>query len=452
MCGALRVEGDGEARISGVSIDSRTVAPGNLFVPLAGETFDGHDFAAQAAERGAAAVFWQEGKPNPPEGVPLVVVDDPLAALQSLAAAYRRQLPVRVIGITGSNGKTTTKEMVAAALSTTYRTIKNEGNLNNHIGLPLTLLRLDETTEMAVVEMGMSGRGEIELLTKLALPEAAIITNVGEAHLQQLGSRLEIARAKTEIAHGLSAGDLLVYNGDEPLLEQSLTEFGLSDDILRFRFGRSPGNDYYPSAIMLSEHGTLFHLNGGSGPTYSLPLMGEHNVVNALAAIAVAKFMGVMESDIVRGLETMKPVGMRAEIVKGKTGLTIINDTYNSSPTSVRAVLELFYSLKGFRKKIVVLGDMLELGSEEKDYHRQVGSEIDASRIDAIYTYGELARHIALGAADHFSDGKVRSFLTKDDLIRSLGRELSPEDAVLVKASRGMKMEEVVEALKQITI
>lgn len=448
MCKALQLDGDGGAVIRGVSTDSRSVSPGNLFIPLVGDHYDGHQFAVQAMEQGAAALMWQADRQDRPAGVPIIIVEDTLEALQSLAAEYRRQLPVRVIGVTGSNGKTTTKDMIAAILSTTYRTHKTEGNLNNHIGLPLTLLQLDNKAEMAVVELGMSGRGEIQLLSRIAGPEAAVITNIGEAHLLQLGSRLEIARAKLEILDGLRPNGLLVYNGDEPLIEEVMREMPLPEGMLRFRFGRNPDNDFYPASIMLSNSGTIFKVNGESGPLYTVPLLGEHNVNNALAAISITKYMGVLERDIVRGLENMKPSAMRAEPIRSKHGLTIINDAFNASPTSVRAAVELLYQLQGYRQKIAVLGDMLELGAEEEALHRKVGSELDPNRIDAVYTFGRLGEQIAAGAASRFRPGFVRSFHSKQELIHALAAIAGPEDVVLVKASRGMKLEEVVHALQ----
>ncbi len=270
---------DADLQFHGVSTDTRTLRPGNLFIPLTGERFDGHEFAAQAAARGAAAVLWQQDRPGAPEGVPVIRVPDTLAALQELAAAYRRELPVRIIGITGSNGKTTTKDMVAACLMTTYKVHKTQGNLNNHIGLPLTILQMDEDTQMAVLEMGMSGSGEIALLSKIALPETAIITNIGEAHLQQLGSREAIARAKLEIIEGLREDGLLIYNGDEPLLVQLVAGLEGRQAMLRFRFGAQDTNDYYPLALIHHQDYISFKLNVPFSPTFTIPLPGRHNIV-----------------------------------------------------------------------------------------------------------------------------------------------------------------------------
>jgi len=436
--------------IKGVSTDTRTLESGNLFVPLIGDKFDGHEYAAEAVRRGATAALWQEGhRISPPEGLPVIWVQDTLVALQQLAQAYRSQLKVRIVGITGSNGKTTTKDMTAAILATTYRVHKTRGNLNNHIGLPLTLLQLDEHTEMAVIEMGMSGRGEIEFLSKLARPEAAIITNIGESHLLQLGSREEIARAKTEILSGLAEGGLFVYNGDEPLIEQVLPEMPQPAEFLRYRFGASHDNDIYPIVIMTEQKGTFFKTNLPSTVHYRIPLLGHHNVINALAAVAVSKYMGVQDSDIAEGLRKLEMTGMRIEVVEAVSGATLLNDAYNASPTSVRAAIELLKDMGGFERKIAVLGDMLELGQDEVRFHREIGALLTPDSIGRVYAYGTLAKHIASEACKAGMPGeKVKWFGDKHKMIDELLAEVRAGDVVLVKGSRGMRLEEVIQALK----
>ncbi|MFD2612805.1 UDP-N-acetylmuramoyl-tripeptide--D-alanyl-D-alanine ligase [Paenibacillus gansuensis] len=437
--------------IEGVTTDSRKIEPGQLFIPLKGENFNGHHFVEDALGMGAALAFWETGEGEAPEHLPLVLVDNTLEALQQLAASYRAQLPVRVIGVTGSNGKTTTKDMVAAILSTTYKVHKTQGNFNNHIGLPLTLLQLEEDTEMAVIEMGMSGRGEIDLLSSIAGPEAALITNIGESHLLQLGSRKAIAEAKLEITAGLKADGLLVYNGDEPLLEEGLKQLDLPEEMLRFRFGMGDTNDLYPVGVMTDGDGTRFTLNLPNSSAFFIPMLGIHNVSNALAAIAVSKYMGVSEADIAKGLKDLKVTGMRIEIVKGKTGLTILNDAYNASPTSTKAALRLLEDLSGYRKKIAVLGDMLELGSEEADFHREIGRGLQPHLIDYVYTYGELAKLIAEEAEKQYPAGRVQAFDSKEDIVKKIASIVEPDvDIVLVKGSRGMKLEDVVNGLSEL--
>ncbi len=439
-----------EVRVCGVSTDSRRIEPGQLFVPLVGERFDGHQFVGECLERGAAAALWQNDRPNPPADSPLIFVDDTLAALQQLASSYRRELPVRVVGVTGSNGKTTTKDMLAALLSTRFRVHKTAGNLNNHIGLPLTLLQLDDTVEVAVLEMGMSGRGEIELLSRLAEPEAAVITNIGEAHMMQLGSREEIARAKLEIVCGLQMNGLLVYHGDDPLLERIVAEQS-TGFIRKLRFGLSPDNGVYATGIELDSGrgGTRFTLQPASIADCFVPLLGRHHVTNALAAMAVARDLGVSGEQLRVGLARMKATGMRMEAVRGKSGLTIFNDVYNASPTSTKAAIQMLQEIGGFDRKFIVLGDMLELGEREEAFHREIGSLLRADKIDGVFTFGRLAHWIAEAARAHYPADRVVECRSKDEIVGRLAGLAGGRDAVLVKASRGMRFEEIVDGLKE---
>ncbi|WP_144461190.1 UDP-N-acetylmuramoyl-tripeptide--D-alanyl-D-alanine ligase [Siminovitchia fortis] len=430
--------------VKGVSIDSRKISPGNLFIPFKGEQTDGHKYAEKALDQGAAAVFWQEDVPNPPTNGPVLIVKDTLLALQELAKAYRDELSVKVVGITGSNGKTTTKDITAAVLGETYRVQKTEGNFNNHIGLPLTLLALEETTEIAILEMGMSSKGEISLLTKMARPDAAIITNIGEAHLLDLGSRKEIAAAKFEITEGLAPDGLFVFPGNEPLLQEKVASL---KNVRLATFGDSPGNDAYPHELTLEERGSTFTASIFPKKPLFLPIAGKHNVMNTLAALLVAKEFSVPVSDVESGLNSVKLSTMRMEWRKGIKGTTILNDSYNSSPTALRAVIEMLESMDGSKEKIAVLGDMLELGDKEKEYHEQIGEEIDPAKIKYVYTYGDLGKWIARGAEKNFPAGYVLSFRDQDELVHSLKEKLSGGELIVVKASRGMKMEKVVEAL-----
>ncbi|UJF35135.1 UDP-N-acetylmuramoyl-tripeptide--D-alanyl-D-alanine ligase [Paenibacillus hexagrammi] len=434
-------------RIHGVSTDTRSIEPGTLFVPLVGERFDGHAYAAEAYERGAAAAIWQHDRPHPPEGMPIIRVKDTLTALQKLANAYRRQLPVRIVGITGSNGKTTTKDLVAAVLGSTYNVHKTKGNFNNHIGLPLTLLQLGEETEFAVVEMGMSGRGEIELLSKLAEPEAAIITMIGESHLLQLGSREEIARAKVEIISGMPEGALFIYNADEPLIEMAIQEASLPQGLRCVRFGRSADAELQPTGIRMEADGAYFRMNRPEYPELFIPLLGEHNVINALAAVAVGEAFGVSPSAVAAGLASLQMTSMRIEKLTGATGLTVLNDAYNASPASMRAALQLTEQLSGFGRKYVVLGDMLELGEHEEHYHREIGRLLAPERIDGVFTFGRLGSLIAEEAAKAYPSGAVRAYDDKEQLSAELAVLANPEDLVLVKGSRGMRLEQVVNRL-----
>lgn len=430
--------------IFGVSIDTRTLEKGNLFIPLRGERHDGHQFVKAAFEKGAAATLWQEDVPAIPEDQPVLVVKDTLQALQELARLYRQELDLKVCAVTGSNGKTTTKDILAELLSLKFKVQKTQGNYNNHIGLPLTILGLEEDTEVAVLEMGMNHFGEIDFLSRLARPDAAIITNIGDAHLQELGSREGICQAKMEILNGLKDGGLFVYPGDEPLIENELAKRELTFSTRTF--GRGTDNDLYPLEIKINASGSSFRVNQ-SEETFHLPIMGEYNVRNALAAMLIAREWGVPFARMNEAFAQIKLSKMRMELRPGLNGAVILNDAYNASPTSMKAVLDLVSSLKGYTKKIVVLGDMLELGPQEKEFHREIGAYIDPAKIYQVYTYGPLGAYIAEGAAEKLGAERTFVFDDKAELVAKLKENLDANTLVLVKASRGMKMEEVVAAI-----
>ncbi|OTW75862.1 UDP-N-acetylmuramoyl-tripeptide--D-alanyl-D-alanine ligase [Bacillus thuringiensis serovar cameroun] len=432
--------------IQGVSIDTRKIEKGNLYVPIQGERFDGHAFVDKAVENGAVATLWMKDVANPPENLPVIFVEDTLLTLQMLAKNYRDQLDVKVIGVTGSNGKTSTKDIVTSLLATKFKVQKTEGNFNNHIGLPLTILNLEENTEVAVLEMGMSSRGEIEFLSKLARPNAAIITNIGEAHLMDLGSREAIAEAKLEIVAGLQEGGVFVYNGDEPLLTNRVPEMNLATETVTF--GDARANDYYPTTVTLQATGTHFKMNREENISFYIPVLGKHNVYNTLASMAIAKHFGVTWEEMKQGLVTLQMTGMRMEIVKKDSGLTIINDAYNASPTAMEAAFHLMNGLDGFSQKIVVLGDMLELGDQEVQFHYEVGKLIDPAKISYVFTYGRLGAQIAEGAEINFPGERVKAYHNKEELVKDLQAVVGNNDVVLVKASRGMKLEEVITMLK----
>jgi UDP-N-acetylmuramoyl-tripeptide--D-alanyl-D-alanine ligase len=435
-----------DVTISGVVIDSRKIEKGSLFIPLKGEHVDGHKYVVESIKKGAAAAFWQKDVPNPPLDLPILIVDDCLTALQELARKYREQLNVKVVGITGSNGKTTTKDMTTSLLSLQYKVQKTEGNLNNHLGLPLTVLGLKEETEIAVLEMGMSGRGEIEFLTKLARPDAVVITNIGESHLLDLGSREGIAEAKLEIMQGLKEGGLAVLHGDEPLLMERINQY--KPNVQLQTFGRSESNTIYPIEITQTNKGNIFNTNLFD-QSFDLPVLGTHNIMNALAAMLIANYFSVPVEKIAEGLKKVKLTNMRMELVEGKHGEKIINDAYNASPTSMMAAIELVSNLQGFEKKILVLGDMLELGPQEKQYHRQLGEELNPDKVDVLFTYGNLGAEIANGARNVLGEEKVFVFTDKQVLIKKLIDYVDETTLVLVKASRGMKLEEIVTSLQK---
>ncbi|WP_199616288.1 UDP-N-acetylmuramoyl-tripeptide--D-alanyl-D-alanine ligase [Paenibacillus alkalitolerans] len=431
--------------IQGVSIDSRTIKEGNLFVPIIRQ-LDGHNYVEEAITKGAAASLWQMDHPNAPDNVPLIYVDDCLEALQNIAASYRRELSLKVIGVTGSNGKTTTKDMINSVLSTTYRVHKTAGNLNSQIGVPLTILDMDKSTEAAVIEMGMSERGQIARLSHIARPDIAVITMIGVSHLSTLGSREQIAAAKLEIVTGMQDNGVLIYNGDEPLLTRGLQEMNIEKSISLVSFGEDETNAYRAGAVETSSEGSNFTVGDDK---FYIPLLGAHNISNALAAIAVAAIMGIPPAKADEGLRALKITGMRMEKIITTSGFTIINDAWNASPVSLAAAIKTFEQLPGYSRKYAVLGDMLELGEQEEEFHRETGRNIDPDLIDYVYTVGTLGKYIALEAEKKFPSGRVRAFSSKDELIEHVKTELKDNDAILLKGSRGMQLETVVQALLQ---
>lgn len=442
MCGGRT--GFPAVMITGVSTDTRTLSPGNLYVPLKGQRFDGHQFAAEAAARGAAAALWSSSEVPAPHGLPLVLVEDTLTALQSLAASYRRQLSkTRVIAVTGSNGKTSVKDMLLAVLSTKYRTEATEGNLNSETGLPLTLLSLSEAAEMAVVEMGMSGRGEISLLSKLARPDVAIITSIGEAHLADLGSLEQIALAKLEILEGLTAGGLFVANGDSPLLQDAIRERAA------ITFGNAEQNQFRATDVRLLDEGMVFRVNGFAEPVFRLPLLGKHQVVNALGAIAAAQALGLDLGSIARGLAAVKATERRGELLR--CGLTtIINDTYKSNPASVRAALDTLCSLSGYGKRIAVLGDMRDLGAVELESHTAIGRSLDPTLVDNVITIGEAARQISRTCVGRFPAGRVHATASKEEAFAVLQPLLGKEPVLLlIKGANVLALQDLAQAIER---
>jgi UDP-N-acetylmuramoyl-tripeptide--D-alanyl-D-alanine ligase len=426
--------------VTGVSTDSRAVTNLELFVPIVGERFDGHDFVGQVIERGAAACLWQKDRKPYPSGIPLILVDDTLKALQQLAKKYREKLGVPIVAVTGSNGKTTTKDLIYSVLSSEFCTHKTHGNLNNHIGLPLTLLQMEEGTEIAVVEMGMSNLGEISLLSQIAQPNIAVITNIGESHLLHLGSRENIARAKLEITEGLSKDGTLIYLGDEPLLKHNFPFANIS-------YGKNEDNKLTLQDVEWNGlNGLKFKVHPGK-IGFQIPLLGEHNVINGLAAIAVARTIGMEDSQIAIGLSQAKITGMRIEVTKGLNGMTLLNDSYNASPTSVKAALRLLEQLPDFETKIAALGDMLDLGDRERFFHEEIGRFIDPGKIAFVVATGPRGRWITEGALEHFPKHRVLWFETHREVADWIKSIAAPSSVALVKASRGMKMEQIIEAL-----
>lgn len=433
----------GSAVITGISTDSRTIKPGDLFIPLIGENFDGHDFIGTAFEKGAAASLAQRETGHFP-GKIVILVNDTLKALQDLAACYRNRFDIPFIGITGSVGKTSTKEMVACAIGARYNALKNEGNLNNEIGVPLTIFRLDDGYEAAVVEMGMSAPGEIRTLAAIVKPSVGIITNIGISHIEKMGSRSNILKAKLEILDGLQPGGLLVLNGDDVMLSGAQGFL----DCRTVTYGLGEGVDYMAYNIRsYGENEIKFDImDGGNEYCIHVPAPGIHNVYNALAALAAGRELGVPVRELASGISCYSPGEMRLNIFKAG-GFTVINDAYNASPQSVKAALDVLGELIAERK-IAVLGDMLELGEWSSSAHKETGSHAAGKKLDYIVTVGPRAMDIARGAIEAgTAPEKTASFMSNAEALDYLQNALRPGDAILVKGSRGMKMEEIVRSL-----
>ncbi|WP_251557807.1 UDP-N-acetylmuramoyl-tripeptide--D-alanyl-D-alanine ligase [Paenibacillus pasadenensis] len=432
--------------VKGVSIDSRTIKAGQLFIPIV-RIDNGHNYVSNAVNNGAIASLWQKNHPNPPPNVPLIMVEDTFVALQTLAKAYRTELNAIVIGITGSNGKTTAKDMISSVLGNAYRVHKTQGNLNGQYGLPLTLLDATVDTEIFVLEMGISLPGEMERIANIARPDVVVVTMIGESHISNFGSRKSIAQEKLQIANHLTGDGAIIFNGDERLLEEGIQKFNLLESVKRIRFGLSESNDYMASSISATSDHTGFYLNG---LFYRFPLIGTHNVNNALAAIAVAEHLGVTNENIQIGLLELELTGMRMEKSISNSGFAIINDAWNASPTSMKSAIETFQNLSEYNQKILVLGDMFELGENEVHFHLEIGRSIDPENVDYIFTIGKLAEHIALEAQPIFPQGHVRAFQQKAEVVKAVESVVKPNAVVLVKGSRGMRLEEVVEQLKSL--
>jgi len=435
----------GNTPITGVSTDSRRIRPGDLFIPLIGENFDGHDFIKPAFENGAAASLTQKETIHFP-GKTMIVVKDTLIALQNLAAWYRNSFNIPFIGITGSVGKTSTKEMVACALSGRYNVLKNEGNLNNEIGVPLTIFRLEPEHEAAVVEMGMSGFGEIRALTNIVRPKIGIITNIGISHIEKLGSRQNILKAKLELLEGLQPDGLLILNGDDVMLSGA-------KELLNCRtvsYGLEEGVDYQAYNIRSrGEYGVDFNVMV-QGIEYSvqLPVPGVHNVYNALAAIAAGLELGVPMHDLQKGISHFTAGKMRMNIIRSN-GMIIINDAYNAGPQSMKAALDVLSELDSSRK-IAVLGDMLELGDWSEQAHTETGIQAARKEVDYIIAVGKEAAHIIKGAVDSgFNPERTAHFSCNSDAVGYLRNLIRQGDAILVKGSRGIMMEQIVQALTE---
>lgn len=456
--------GDENTKITNFATNSGKSGPGLMFAPIVGERVDGHKYIKAAFECGASAALTQKEeavaglisgwKESDEQARPIVLVEDSVRAMQLTAREYESRLNLKKVGVTGSVGKTTTKEMIACALLGGLKVFKTAGNANSQIGVPVTLMNISPDDEAAVIEMGMSEEGEMKRLAALLSLSAAVMTNIGVSHIEQLGSQENILREKWHITDALVDGGYIFLNGDDVLLRERAylcknnynAVFGADDDrkLRVVTFGHEPHCDYRAENVDADEKGINFDMIHGNTKIHvRLNVLGSHNVNNALVALAVAEFFGVDLKAAADALESYTGVAMRQQITK-KDGVVYIDDSYNASPDSMKAGLSVLSQMPA-DYRVAVLADMLELGDDTKEYHRQVGEYAGQSKVDELVLYGELAKYIGFGAEQYVKS--IRHFDTLDDIKVYLKDTLKPDTAVLFKGSRGMKLNEVVDGL-----
>ena len=420
-------------QVKGVSTDTRTIQGGELFIALKGPNFDGHNFIGEALNKGAVACLVEDEV----DAKNLIITSDTHQALGLLAKAWRQKFNYPVIAITGSNGKTTVKEMIASIFNQQHSAMATLGNLNNDIGVPLTLFRLNKNYAAAVIEMGANHSGEIDYLTNIAQPDIAVITNIGAAHLEGFGSIENTAKAKGEIFNGLAKNGTAIINTDDAFSEYFKD---ITSDYKVLSFGIKNSADVM-CEWQADKEGSVLKVNTPEGECeIKLKLLGKHNVMNALAAIAVSIAAGISLQQIIKGLEDLKPVNGRLQIKHGLNNSRVIDDTYNANPTSLKAALNVLHDFNG--KRFLALGDMGELGTNAVDLHIDAGVYAKKVGVDSLFSYGKLAEY----AAKEFGDNGY-SYDKHEDMIDALRGELNQDVTLLVKGSRSMRMENVVNAL-----
>jgi UDP-N-acetylmuramoyl-tripeptide--D-alanyl-D-alanine ligase len=446
ITGGKLISGSSDVIIETISTDSRELGENTLFIPITGETFDGHDFIDDLSvnRRIVCSLTMKDGyeKSASDSGTALIKCENTLYALGKIGKFHRDKFKPVTFGVTGTNGKTTTKELIYAVLSSAYKTHKNVKNYNNEIGVPFTLLQLDESYEAAVIEMGMNHTGEIERLSLIVSPDFGVITNVGAGHLEFLGSMENVAFAKSEIIRGMKSGSTLIVNKDTEcfhIIKKLADESGIK----LFTFGIDGDADLRPESFKLTSDKTMVVYKK---ETVSVPLYGKHNVYNILAALAVAEILNIKISRAAEALSGFVNVGGRSEIIDRE--YTVINDTYNSNPLSSLFALESVCEVFPGRRKIAVLADMKELGESSCVYHVKVGEFAGARKFDHLLLYGEMAEYYEKGALSAgINSSAVKIFDSKEEIAVYLKEYLKEKDVVLVKGSRSMKMEDVVNRL-----
>ena len=436
--GGKLICGNSNQEIVGFSQDSRKVSAGMMYIPIIGERFDGHDFIKNAFENGASAVI-SDRDIDDSEHI-IIKVKDTLKALRDMAHYLRKHRKVKVVGITGSVGKTSTRDMVYSVIKQQYKTLKTEGNYNNAIGLPLTILRLKDEQVM-VLEMGMNHLKEMEELSMIACPDISAITNVGTAHIGELGNRENILKAKMEIITGMSDDSMLVINNDNDMLSTVEVE-----RLNLIRVGIDNGVDFKANNVVLSDEGSTFDFEY-KGKVYSVdvPVPGKHFVMNALIAIAIGLQLDISPEQCIKGVKEFELTRNRMDIVELKNNITLIDGTYNASEDSMKSSIDVLATYK--RRKIAVLADMLELGEYEQVFHEEVGDYVAQKHIDVLLTVGQASRHIMLKAKEKGME--AYHFENNQQLKQKFEQMIQKNDVILVKGSHGMHLHEIVEYLKE---
>jgi UDP-N-acetylmuramoyl-tripeptide--D-alanyl-D-alanine ligase len=436
--------------VQGISIDSRNIEKGNLFIAVPGERFDGHQFVNEASDKDAMAVVIAKEKMHAITAeifnkTAVILVDDTKKALRDIAGWYRQKFDLPTVAVTGTNGKTTTKDMIAEVLSSKFKIVKSPQSYNNLVGVPLTLFQLNSSSEALVLELGMSSPGEIGILTRLSNPNVGVITNIGPAHLESMESLEKIARAKFELPDNMSSTKTLVLNADDHILVNRIKQRKTDETVISF--GIKKKADFSADKIEANGDGNVsFRVN--KSILINLRLIGWHNVYNALAAFAVGNLLGVDQQKIKESLEKCTPSKLRMELIQ-IGNIRVINDSYNANPVSMEKALETLKNMKSPGRKVAVLGDMLELGEEALDLHLEVGRKVAQSEVDLLLTVGTLARFIGEGAKEaEMSPQAILSFENNRHVSFYLLENLKDGDLILVKGSRKMKTEEIVLSLK----
>ncbi|QDT27111.1 UDP-N-acetylmuramoyl-tripeptide--D-alanyl-D-alanine ligase MurF [Gimesia panareensis] len=430
------------ADVAGISIDSRTVQPGDLFFAIQGKRQDGHQFVGQALSQGATACVVKQGAVADDSSAPLLVVDNVNQALAGFAHWYRRQQTATVIGVTGSIGKTTTRNMIHSALAPYLKGVQSPANYNNEFGVPLSIAQLEKQHQYAVLELGASQTGEIRKLAQIASPEIGVISGIGPSHLEHFGTLQCTAEAKAELFEQLPASGLAIVNGDDRYADFLVSR----SPAPAFRVGLSDDNDLRAAGVHRGESGLTFHVEGTE---FVIPVVGKHFVYPALIAIAVGKILGLTSQELSDSLRAFQPVRGRCH-VELIGDWTVVDDAYNSSPVSMRAACELLSEWPTTGKRVLVMGDMLELGPDSASYHYEIGKKIAGSPIEWLFVCGEQATAVVAGAVENqFPAGRVVQGVDIEEIQAEVYSRLEPGDVVLVKGSRGMRMERLIDYLQQ---